>query len=174
MENSNSLIAATELNKGTSVSLLCTPCEATHSVGLNRPLDIKDVEQSEQIILFLRSTGFTVGSTWRKWKAWRWFIGGKTSNEQLCSAVCVTNSEPYTMLCISRVCYKGFTCFEIPQDFIIWNLVRVYNNSNWKHLWLSNIRWKQHLWKIWTLECAYQSVPQPTTGLTSELTLQLA
>lgn len=63
MENSNSLITAMEVNKGTSVSFLCTPCEATHSVGLHKLLDIKDVEQSEQIILFLRSTGFTVGGT---------------------------------------------------------------------------------------------------------------
>ena len=37
-----------EVNKGTLVSLLWTPCEATHSIGLHRLLDIKDVEQAEQ------------------------------------------------------------------------------------------------------------------------------
>ena len=158
MENSNSLIAATEVNKGTSVSLLCTPCEATHSVGLNRPLDIKDVEQSEQTILFLRSTGFTVGSTWRKWKAWRWFIGGKTSNEQLCSAVCVTNSEPYTMLCISRVCYRNSHALKSPKisSFEIWSeftTIATENTSGFLILDGNNTFERYEPWSAHTNQC---------------------
>lgn len=58
------LITAKEVNKGTSVFLLLwTPCEAAHSAGLHRLLDIKDAQQAEQNNTLLKSIGFTVGST---------------------------------------------------------------------------------------------------------------
>ena len=60
------LITAKEVNEGTSVSLLWTPCEAAHSTGLHRLLDIKGAQQAEQNNTFFKKYRIYCGQYLKK------------------------------------------------------------------------------------------------------------